>query len=52
MDPQRSGDNSWVRAGVSLSYNLWVGIVVTSMLEFQGLEEEDTGGIQCVGYQW
>ena len=26
------------------------GIVVTSMLEFQGLEEQDTGGIQCVGY--
>ena len=26
------------------------GIVVTSVLEFQGLEEEDAGGVQCVGY--
>ena len=26
------------------------GIVVTSVLEFRRLEEEDTGGVQCVGY--
>ena len=26
------------------------GIVVTSALEFRRLEEEDTGGVQCVGY--
>ena len=26
------------------------GIVVTSVLEFQGPEEEDAGGVQCVAY--